>query len=282
MGHYRARVAYDGTAYSGFQIQRTEATIQGELEKALHRLTQSPVRIAGAGRTDAGVHAHGQVITFTGHWAHGDHVLQRALNAVLPLDISVRDVETVQESFHARFSAITRAYAYAVYSDQVRVPTLDRYAWQVTGPLDVVAMNRAASMLVGDHDFAAFGQPPSGENTVRIVDRAEWHTCHAGTQWIVSTAHELYRFDIEANAFLRGMVRRIVGTLVSVGTKNLSVAEFGDLLASADISRACRPAPACGLCLWRVEYPGDVLVGDEQVESQTPRVSGDAAVEHRR
>jgi len=266
MRHFRATVAYDGTAYGGFQIQRTGATIQGELEAALHRLTQAPVRIAGAGRTDAGVHAQGQVITFASDWSHGEATLERAMNAVLPLDISVREVRAVGERFHARFSAVARAYAYAAYAHPIRVPTLDRFAWQVGQPLDVAAMNRAAQALIGSHDFAAFGQPPSGDNTVRTVHRACWAIGSAGGHWAVEATEALYRFDIEANAFLRGMVRRIVGTLVQVGGKNLSVEAFGEIMASADISRAGRPAPACGLCLWRVKYPEDAPASERQQE----------------
>lgn len=266
MRHYRATVAYDGTVYCGFQIQRTGATIQGELEAALHRLTQAPVRIAGAGRTDAGVHAQGQVITFASDWSHGEAALQRALNAVLPLDISVRQVRTVDDRFHARFSAVARAYAYVAYASPIRVPTLDRIAWYVGQSLDLEAMNQAAQGLVGSHDFAAFGQPPSGGTTVRTVYSARWAVGSAGGHWAAEAVDTLYRFDIVANAFLRGMVRRVVGTLVQVGGGNLSLRAFGELLASADISRAGKPAPACGLCLCRVEYPEDTLVSERQQE----------------
>jgi len=256
--NYRATVEYDGTNYGGFQIQANRATIQGELERALERVTQEFVRVYGAGRTDAGVHARGQVINFRTAWSHGNADLQRALNALLPVDISVRDLADVDDGFHARYSASSRVYAYTLYCAAVRSPLLDRWMCHVAQHVDVYAMMAAADSLLGEHDFSAFGQSPSGDSTVRCVHRVDWHLQEmpypddAG-----KTLTRIWQFEIEGNAFLRGMVRRIVGTLFLVGTGVLSVDEFRDILSSRDIQRAGVPSPPCGLCLWAVRYePG--------------------------
>jgi len=252
---YRATVAYDGTAYSGFQIQPQRPTVQGALEDALHRATQERVRVQGAGRTDAGVHAHGQVISFTCRWAHGEAVLERAMNALLPADIAVRDLAEADERFHARYSATARMYVYTIYTGAVRVPALDRTAHRVASAPDLAAMQRAAAALVGERDFAALGQPTVGESSVRRVLRAAWVSRPAdGGDWCDPAAGRAWQFQIEANGFLRGMVRRAVGTLLEVGAGLRPVDGLEELLASGDIARAAPPAPACGLSLWRVTY----------------------------
>jgi tRNA pseudouridine38-40 synthase len=255
MRNHRAVVAYDGTRYSGFQIQRNRRTIQGELEDALRCVTSSPTRIVGAGRTDGGVHAYGQVVSFHTDWRHGPEALQRALNAVLPQDISVRDVETVAASFHARYSACSRMYVYNLYCGPVRIPLLDRFALYVRTPLGLGPMRQASASLVGQHDFAAFGQAPSGVNTVRRVDSADW----LEQGWPLDAEQPLeqavgLRLRIQANAFLRGMVRRIVGTLLWVGSGRLRPEDVVAILRARDISRAGPPAKACGLSLWQVNY----------------------------
>lgn len=249
VANYRAVVAYDGTAYNGFQIQVGCPTIQGELERAMQRLGRGAVRVHGAGRTDAGVHAQGQVISFRVDWKHGPGALQRAMNAVLPRDIAVRQVTEADERFHARFSATGRVYVYSIYQGQVREPLLARYAHQAEQPLDVAAMAAAARTLCGSHDFAAFGQPTVGDNTRREIRRAAWRLDEPA-----AAVAPMLRFEIEANAFLRGMVRRIVGTLLQVGSGAMAPETVAAILASGDISRAAPPAPAAGLCLWRVDY----------------------------
>lgn len=267
--NYRAVVEYDGTHYAGFQIQATQPTIQGELERALERVAQEFVRVDGAGRTDAGVHARGQVISFKTRWPYGEQALWRALNAVLPRDIAVQRISIADDNFHARFSARSRTYIYTVYNAPVRAPLLERFAHHCAQALDLQAMQEAATCLQGEHDFAAFGQPPFGENTVRIVYRARWDT-------MLGSAHgdsdvirpRLLRFEIEANAFLRGMVRRIVGTLLDVGTGRLAVQDLRAILASRDIQRSSPPVPACGLCLWRVRYGAEDEQADRERETE--------------
>lgn len=253
---YRGAVEYDGTAYAGFQIQRGPRTIQGELERVLERLCEAQVRVHGAGRTDAGVHAKGQVIHFDTRWTHGTTDLQRALNALLPADIAVKELGKAERGFHARFSARRRMYVYTVYESPVRAPLWSRFAHHVTTPLDVCAMQEAAHELVGRHDFGAFGQPPVGTNSVRTVFRANWRAAAAGECGDPGAPLRRLCFEIEGNAFLRGMVRRIVGALLAVGSGSMAPGAFRGVLESFDISQATPPAPACGLCLQHVTYAG--------------------------
>lgn len=259
---YRATVEYDGTAYCGFQVQPERPSIQSAIEDALRELTGESVRVVGAGRTDAGVHAKGQVVSFETAWKHGADVLQRGLNAKLPLDIAVHDVQYADERFHARFSATGRTYLYTVYRAPVRLPLIGRYAHHVTRQLDSHAMVGATQCLLGTHDLSAFGQPPAGDNTVRTVKVARW--------WQPAGLPEgdLVVFEIQADAFLRGMVRRIVGTLLRVGAGDLRGEGFEAILSARDIALAAAPVPACGLCLWRVSYPIDA---DAQPSSDAAR-----------
>ncbi len=240
----RALAAYDGTDYHGFQILSDKPSVQGTLEQVLQRLTGQPVRIRYAGRTDAGVHAEGQVIAADVAWRHSLADLERAWNALLPPDVAVRAVtEVTDEGFHPRFSARSRVYRYTVWTGSWRSPLHRRYAHYEPKPLDVARMNEAAALLLGSHDFASFGQPTQGDSTVREVFRAGWQTNGA-----------LLHFEIEANAFLRRMVRTVVGTLLDVGAGRRSVEAVGQVLAAHKRSLASRPAPACGLCLVEVTY----------------------------
>ncbi len=239
---------YDGTEFCGSQVQSRGRTVQGELERALYRLTQQETRVILAGRTDAGVHASGQRANFHTTCSLPLPTIQRALNALLPADLAVTRVQEVPESFHARFTARRRTYRYAIYNAEVRSPLARRYAWHVPEPLDVTAMAAAARMLAGEHDFASFASAGSGRGprgTVRTVYRAE---CWREGPWVY--------FEITADAFLRGMVRNLVGQLCWVGLGRCSVEEFRAVWESRDRGRAAPPAPAHGLCLVRVEYDG--------------------------
>jgi tRNA pseudouridine38-40 synthase len=246
---YRATVEYDGTDFLGFQIQARGRTVQGELEKAIERITQKQVRVLGAGRTDAGVHASGQVIAFDVSWRHTDEELHRALNAVLPADIAIRQLTTTYAAFHPRFDAKWRQYRYTVLNQPLRSPLWARKAYHVAEPLDVEAMAAASQALVGSHDFAAFGKPPQGDSTVRDVARARWFVEGPG-----DVEGKLVLFEITANAFLYRMVRNIVGTLVRVGRGEFPPGEIMSLLGSKDRAATGPPAPACGLCLVKVTY----------------------------
>lgn len=242
--HYRATIEYDGTDYYGFQRQIAEQiTIQSELERVISALAQCETPIRGAGRTDRGVHARGQVIGFDLAWRHTPEDLQRAMNANLPADIAVRDVGLASADFHPRFSAKQRAYRYTILNTAQRQPLLRRSSWQIREPLDIGLMNAAAELLIGKHDFATFGTPPFGNNTVRDIFVAIWQ--QKGTTLF---------FDVVATAFLKRMVRSIVGCLKAVGDKTWSVDEFKAAFEAADRSRCIIVAPPQGLVLESVKY----------------------------
>lgn len=238
-----AKVEYDGTDFYGFQVQARERTVQGELERALEAVTGGASRVVGAGRTDRGVHAQGQVTAFAAEWKHRLLDLQRALNAVLAADVAILELGLAPEGFHPRFGALKRAYRYTLLVQSWRSPLARRMAWQQAQPLDLDRMAEASHCLVGTHDFATFGRAPQGENTVRTVQRAEWQE-----------RQPFLTFDIEANAFLYRMVRSIVGALVQVGRGQVSVEEFQMILRAADRSHVRQVAPPHGLCLMRVDY----------------------------
>ncbi len=240
---YRAKVEYDGTDFFGFQVQVGQRTVQGEIERALEAVTGAKTRVIGAGRTDRGVHARGQVVRFEGEWRHGLADLQRALNATLRDDVAILELDLAPEGFHPRFSALRRAYRYTILRRFWRSPLERRTAWHVSQELDVGRMVEASGYLVGTHDFTTFGRPPQGENAVRNVFGAEWK----------AKGSRLF-FDIEANAFLYRMVRSIVGTLVLVGSGQVSPEEVGSFLQARDRSVVKQVAPAHGLCLMRVDY----------------------------
>ncbi len=236
-----AILEYDGTDFAGFQVQKRGRTVQGELEQALEKITGEKVRIVGGGRTDSGVHALGQGAHFDTNWDRPVATLLRALNAVLPRDMAVRSLAMVDKDFSARYSAKSRAYRYTILNQPIRSPLLERYALLVTEALDVDAMNSAAQLLTGQHDFGAFGTPPHGENTVREMYQSR-----------VRRDGKIVSLDLEANAFLYRMVRRIVGTLLPVGQGRMTIEEFREVLARQ--RRAGQSAPPQGLCLVAVKY----------------------------
>jgi tRNA pseudouridine38-40 synthase len=217
--------------------------VQGELERALATICDEPVRIAGAGRTDAGVHAIGQVMSFRTASLLDGAKLGRGVNALLPEDIAISALEPCGEAFHARFSATGRTYEYRLRIGSDRDP-LERWAHHHPAALRLDAMRDASGALIGRTDFAAFaiGEGPV-RRTVRTVRRVEW-----------TQDGELLRFEIEADAFLRGMVRAIVGTLLWVGRGKIGVERFGEIVRSQDRAQAGPSAPARGLCLTHVEY----------------------------
>ena len=248
MTRYRATLAYDGTAYLGFQRQTTNLpTIQLMVEKAIDTVTRQSATIVGAGRTDAGVHATGQVIAFDVNWKHSDSDLLRAINAKLPEDVALQDI-VQQPGFHPRFNALSRVYLYTVAVVEQRQPLLRYRTWQVSEPLDVSAMNSAAKLLPGEHDFATFGNPPQGNNTIRFVFLSEWASFpeRYGMRLV---------YRVEANAFLHRMVRRMVGMQVNVGRGTITLAEFKAAFEAADLSQARSLAPPQGLVLEAVRYP---------------------------
>jgi len=256
---------YDGSELLGSQFQAQGRTVQGELEVAWSRLTKESIRWTFAGRTDAGVHAHGQVANARTESRLEAHVVQRALNALLPHDIAVRRAWEVSSDFHARFSAIRREYRYLLLPAAGRSPLWRHHALQIAEALDVAAMDRAAQMLVGVHDFAAFGSAAPG-STVR--------ECFAAAcSQVEALGRSFVAIDIAANGFLRHMVRTVVGTLLPVGQGKLLPEDIGAILGSRDRLRAGPTAPAHGLYLMSVTYPP--AVGERPADSTVSTILGD-------
>lgn len=245
MARYRAGLEYDGTDFRGFQRQAAGRTVQGEVEAALAAIGWAGKSILGAGRTDAGVHARGQVIGFELDWPHTAADLVRAANANLPADVALKEASACGPDFHPRYSARARRYCYTVYNQAGRSPLAARYAWQTWPALDLGRLRAASALLIGRHDFATFGtDPDEGANTVRTIGVADWSAAPQGR----------LTFDIQAEAFLYHMVRSLVGTLRRVGLGELSVAEFDALLAARDRAQCPSLAPPQGLCLVAVIY----------------------------
>jgi tRNA pseudouridine38-40 synthase len=238
---------YDGTDYVGWQRQASGTSIQGLLEDALRPIEGRDVAVHGAGRTDAGVHALGQVATVRLAASIEPVTLARALNAVLPPDVRVAGVQVVPDDFHARFSATGKVYDYRIVNAPFVSPFLRRYVWHVIPRLDLDAMREAAARFVGEHDFAAFqGTGSEVQTSVRTVRRIEWTGTGRPDEPIV--------MQIEGNGFLRHMVRNIAGTLVEVGLGRWPAADVDAILASRDRAKAGATAPAAGLVLTEVLY----------------------------
>ena len=243
MALYQLKIAYDGTNFLGFQKQRKGRTVQVEIENALRRLDWKGKGITAAGRTDAGVHASGQVIAFQLSWEHPLCDLQKALNANLPTDVAVMCIQGAPDGFHPRFSALSRKYVYHITCQEQRDPLRDRYAWKVWPAVEFEKLNAAAAILVGEHDFVAFGRPPKDEaGTIRKVLMAEW----------INDKNE-FRFEVKANAFLYHMVRRMVFLQVRVGQGLMDMKELHSAVAG---DKNIKPgiAPPRGLELAEVEY----------------------------
>lgn len=242
---FRSTVEYDGTDFHGWQVQREGATVQGTLEKALATVLGQPVHLEAAGRTDAGVHARGQVVAFDVGRPIDRRKVLKSWNALAAPSIAILDLEEAPPGFDPRRDASRRAYEYRIHTAPFASPFTRRFAWHVHEPLDRPAMAAAAAMLVGEHDFGAFQAADcDAEHAVREVFESAF----------VEEGAEL-RYRIVATAFLRHMVRTIVGTLVEVGRGDRTPAEFAAVLASRDRTRAGATAPSHGLCLVSVDYP---------------------------
>jgi tRNA pseudouridine38-40 synthase len=243
MARYQVILAYDGTDFQGFQRQANTRTVQGAVETALASIGWPGRSILSAGRTDTGVHGAGQVIAFDLEWLHSPDELGRAINANLPADVAVRLVRQADANFHPRFDAKSRTYHYQIYCEANRDPLRDRFAWRVWPEVDPERLRQAARLLVGIHDFAAFGTPPRpGGHTVREVFQSHWEPQAGGLL-----------FEVSANAFLYHMVRRMVYLQVQIGQKRLELEQ----LARAVLAAQPQPpglAPAQGLVLKEVRY----------------------------
>lgn len=245
MRNIRLLLEYDGTAYHGWQRQKNALTIQEVLETALAKLTGEAAKVHGSGRTDAGVHARGQVANFHTAGRIPLKAFYAGLNSLLPRDLAVLDAAEVPMDFHARKSARAKTYEYRILNRRQPSPLNRRYAWVVREPLNLEAMTAAAAALPGEHDFSAFkasGGAPG--HAVRQVSAASWRQGAAGR----------LRFSITANGFLRGMVRSLVGTMVEIGLGKRPPEDLAGLLNSGDRAGAGPTAPAQGLFLVEVLY----------------------------
>jgi tRNA pseudouridine38-40 synthase len=241
---YKAILSYDGSDFSGMQRQTNARSVQAVVEEALKSVDWQGDAILVAGRTDAGVHASGQVIAFDLAWKHSLDELQRALNAVMPTDVAIRDISIAPTDFHPRYHAKARRYRYRILCQPLRDPLRERYVWRVWPSVKMDRLNAATRPLVGEHDFVAFGSAPAEEGrTVRKVWKAEW----------LKISEDEFIFEVSANAFLYHMVRHMVGFLVKIGQgfAEVNIVEKALREHSAKVHEL---APAQGLTLVAVEY----------------------------
>jgi tRNA pseudouridine38-40 synthase len=262
MARYKLTLAYDGTDFFGSQRQAKSRTVQGELEKALCKLGWTGRSVILSGRTDTGVHATGQVASVDLDWSHADDDLVRALNAVLPADVAAHEARMVDAKFHPRFDATSRCYRYRLFCQSLRDPIRERFAWRVWPEINGEALANAAKLFKGTHDFSAFGSPttPKGR-TVRTVMKAEW----------IQAAEDEWHFEVQADAFLYRMVRRLVFVQVAVAQGKVSAEGIARSLAeqapagTRSETRTAVPAglaPAHGLTLIEVTYPSLESIGE--------------------
>lgn len=244
MRNLKLTLAYDGTRFHGWQVQPDRLTVQGEVERVLRQILNHPVSATGSGRTDAGVHAHGQVAGVLIDRSMDTDAVQRAMNALLPPDVRVLSVEEVSLEFHARFSARSKTYAYHICRAAVVSPFLYRFVLPCHHALDSPAMDDATRAIVGTHDFTSFcAAAAEVEDRVRTVFEADWER-----------SPEVWVFRIRANGFLQHMVRTIVGTVLDVGRGKLPPHSIPRILEARDRRSAGPCVPACGLHLLRVDY----------------------------
>ena len=240
-------VEYDGTDLCGWQRQNNGPTVQQHLEEALAKLLTHEVKVAGASRTDAGVHARGQVACFQTERPIPLHGIRRGLNSHLPDSIAVRSAEEVAEDFHPRFNATGKHYRYTIFRGADRSPHWRTRAWHHAEALDLTRMHEASRPLLGEHDFAAFRAAGCTANTtIRRIESID----------VVAAPDDVLYLDVRGNAFLRNMVRILVGTLTEVGRGYRDPAQVAEILASLDRTRAGITAPAHGLELVEVRYDG--------------------------
>jgi tRNA pseudouridine38-40 synthase len=262
MHKYKLLIAYDGTHYSGWQVQPNAVTIQELIEEKLRIILKTKTPVTGAGRTDAGVHALGQAAHFKTEHPLELYTFRASLNGLLPKDIRILEVEEVPLDFHARYSAINKMYHYHLNLGAVQDPFKLLYSWNITNPLNLEHLEKAIKHLIGTHDFSAFAneasQGAAKKNPVRTLKKISLVSERAGM-----------RLEFEAESFLYKMVRNLTGTLIEVAKGKRDPDEVAEILASKDRRRAGRAAPAKGLFLVRIDYPENPLTS----KNELPHVS---------
>ncbi len=243
--NYKITIEYDGSAYHGWQRQYDLPTIQDEIEKALMTMTGKKLSLIGSGRTDAGVHAFGQVANFHCDTSLNPEVFQKGLNSLIPNDIVITDCKQVHEKFHARYDVISKIYYYRILNRVIPAAIFRQYAWHVPKKLNLEDMRNALGYIIGTHDFKAFeGAGSPRANTTRCVVNAD----------LVEKKDGHLVFKIEGDGFLRFMVRNIIGTLLDVGLEKMTTNDFKKIFESKDRNLAGATAPAHGLFLKQVKY----------------------------
>ena len=245
MRNFKIIIEYDGTGYHGWQRQRGDITIQQIIEEKIGLVTQEKIKLIGSGRTDAGVHALGQVANFKTGSKIGERNLLRGMNSLLPGDIVIKSLVEVDERFHSRYDAKSKVYLYQIFNSPVPSALYRNYSWFVHFPLDIDNMKTAASQLIGSHDFSSFCA--ANNDTSDYIRKVINVSINQGKDGII-------KFFIEANGFLRYMVRNIVGTLVDVGRGKFLPSEFLDIMKARDRNMAGITAPPQGLFLKEVKY----------------------------
>jgi tRNA pseudouridine38-40 synthase len=244
MARYQVKIVYDGTEFFGMQRQLEERTVQGEIENSLRKIGWNDQSILFAGRTDAGVHANGQVVAFDLTWKHGEEKLKKAINSVLPQDIAAKAIRETEDNFHPRYDALSRSYVYQIYCKPDRDPISDKFNLRIWPEIELDTLNKAASKLIGQHDFSAFGTPPKENgSTIREVFSASWEK-----------DRYRYFFTVKANAFLYHMVRRMVNVQIEIAHGRKTVEFISDALDGKIVGVIQGIAPAHGLFLEEVEY----------------------------
>lgn len=245
MQRYKCMISYDGTGFSGYQVQPNKRTVQGELEKVLTKIHKGvEVKVVASGRTDAGVHAKGQVIHFDSPLSITEDRWETALNSLMPEDISILSVEKAPESFHARFDAAGKEYRYFIYLSSKRNPFQRNYAYQYPFALDIETIKEGSKYLIGTHDFTSFCSAKTEiEDRVRTIKEINF-----------SKDGDLLCIQFVGNGFLYNMVRILVGTLLEIGSGRRAPDELLEILVKKDRCFAGKTAPAHGLYLWKVFY----------------------------
>ncbi|RMF93725.1 MAG: tRNA pseudouridine(38-40) synthase TruA [Candidatus Schekmanbacteria bacterium] len=244
MPNYKLKIQYDGTRYSGWQIQPNVKTIEGIITEAIDKIFHRKVKLIGASRTDAGVHARGQVANF--HFPDEIDIttIKRGLNAVIPDDIAIQQVEIADEKFHSRYSAKSKIYQYFIWNRDYKTPFYSRYSWQIHNRLDIDAMRAASYFIKGEKDFSSFqGAGCDSKVPIRRIDFFD-----------IKREEGFIKFTIEGSGFLKHMVRNIVGTLVEIGMGKMNPVEMIHILEARDRKKAGPTAPARGLVLVKVIY----------------------------
>ncbi|MCD4652457.1 tRNA pseudouridine(38-40) synthase TruA [bacterium] len=244
MRNLKLTFEYDGTHFWGYQRQRAGRTVQGELEAVLSTITNSPVTLFSAGRTDSGVHSAGQVANFKTETCLAEPVLLKGINSLLPRDIALQSIEEVSDDFHARFSALSRCYEYRIYNSLRKTVFNRLYALHIPQSLEREAMSEACEYLIGERDFSSF----------RAIGDVSTHSFRRMIKAGGRSQGEVFVLFFEANAFLQHMIRIIVGTLLAVGRGNMTIAEFREIVLACDRSKAGPTAPPHPLCLTNVRY----------------------------